>query len=85
MGCNMIKVSKRTARRHYEQNKGVLMLPHKINIDYAMVEQNDNIKIVKWSDDKTLSFDHRVMKHSLNCCNVKNGLYLAYYVENGCK
>lgn len=73
----MIKVSKRTARRYYEHGRTVAMLPHKLTY---YVSNDSALPSFSWQDDRTKAFDSIVLQQSLLNCNVKNGLYLAYYV-----
>lgn len=70
------RVSKRTARRHYNNGESIIILPVKCYTEMFAFETKENYNKVK-------DFDQLVNEFEYYNCNHECGYYAAFYVVNG--
>ena len=70
------RVSKRTARRHYNNGESIIILPVKCYTEMFAFETKENYNKVK-------DFDQLVNEFEYYNCNHECGYYAAFYVAEG--
>lgn len=70
------RVSKRTARRHYNDGESIIILPVKCYTEMFAFETKENYNKVKDFDQLTNEFEYYN-------CNHECGYYAAFYVAEG--
>lgn len=71
------RVSKRTARRHYNNGESIIILPVKCYFDVFAFETGENHNKVKKFDKLVNEFEY------YNCNHIECGYYAAFYVVKG--
>lgn len=70
------RVSKRTARRHYNNGESIIILPVKCYTELFALETKENY-------NKIRKFDNLVNEFEYYNCNYECGYYAAFYVAKG--
>ena len=70
------RVSKRTARRHYNNGESIIILPVKCYSEQFAFETEENY-------NKIRTFDNLVTEFEYYNCNYECGYYAAFYVVKG--
>ena len=70
------RVSKRTARRHYNNGESIIILPVKCYTETFAFETEENY-------NKIRTFDNLVTEFEYYNCNYESGYYAAFYVAEG--
>lgn len=70
------RVSKRTAKRHYNNGESIIILPVKCYTEMFAFETEENY-------NKVRDFENLVNEFEYYNCNYECGYYAAFYVANG--
>lgn len=70
------RVSKRTAKRHYNNGESIIVLPVKCYTEMFAFETGEN-------HNKVEDFDNLVNEFEFYNCNYECGYYAAFYVSKG--
>lgn len=70
------RVSKRTARRHYNNGESIIILPVKCYTEMFAFETEKNYNKIRTFDNLVTEFEHYN-------CNHECGYYAAFYVAEG--